>query len=337
MVAYTGGFPLGGVISTVEAANFIPDVWLTDLLRYRRSNLEMARFMRMMPFMGRKGDKIRFPRTGRLGSRVKTAGSPVNYQQRSEEEWFMEINRYVESSFAIDDIVRIQSHIDTRAVYSGEAARALAEDIDNFALGQRASIIGFDSTNSHIQSASRITYADILAAWQVLNERKVPKNNRVLVIGPAHEAAMFNINQFIQSGTFNSGNIANIGRGEIIGTILGMPVVMSTNLVENSLTGLTNGDGATPEPTPGMTGSTYFPDQFGDSVDVYTPTGLTADRYSAIMMHRDCMAMGMQKQAAPTAYFNIDYQEWRVVYTQLYGMKLLRPDHGVIISTDEDA
>lgn len=338
MVAYSGaGAPLGGVISTLEAGNFIPDMWLTDLLRYRRSNLEMARFLKIMPFMGRKGDKIRFPRTGRLGSRLKTAGSPVNYQTRSEEEWFMEITRYVESSFAIDDIVRIQSHIDSRAVYSGEAARALAEDIDNYALAQRASIVGFDSTNSHIETAARLTYADILAGWQILNERKVPKENRVFIIGPAHEAAMFNINQFIQSGTYNAGNTAMINRGQIMGTIFGMPVVMSTNLVENSLTGYTNGDGATPEPTPGMTGSPYFPAQFGDSVDVYTPTGLTAGRYSAIMMHRDCIAMGMQKSPGLSAYFNIDYQEWRVVYTQLYDMKLLRPDHGVVISTDEDA
>ena len=338
MVAYAGGgAPLGGVITNIEAANFIPDRWLTDLLRYRRSNLEMARFLKVMPFMGRKGDKIRFPRTGRLGSRRLIPGSPVSYQQRSEEEWFMEITRFVESSFAVHDIVQIQSHIDTRSVYTGEAGRALAEDIDNYALAQRASIVGADSVNSHIETAARLTYADILAAWQILNERKVPKQNRVFIIGPAHEAAMFNINQFIQSGTYNAGNTANINRGQIIGSIFGMPVVMSTNLVENSLTGYTNGDGAVAEPTPGMTGSPYFPEQFGDSVDVYTPTGLTAGRYSAIMMHRDCIAMGMQKMPRVEAYRNVDYQEWRIVMTQLYDMKLLRPDHGVVISTDEDA
>lgn len=337
MVAYSGGSPLGGVISSIEAQSFIPDLWLTDLLRYRQANFEMARYVRVMPFMGRKGDKIRFPRTGRLGSRLKAAGSPVNYQTRTEEEWFMEITRHVESSFSVDDIANIQSHTDLRAVYTREAGRALAEDIDNYLLAQRASIIGFDSTNSHITSAARITYADILAAWQVLNERNVPKENRVLIIGPAHEAAMFNINQFIQSGTYNSGNTAMINRGQIMGTIFGMPVVMTTNLVENSLTGFTNGDDGTPEPTPGMTGSPYFPLQFGDSFDVYTPTALTADRYSAIMMHRDCIALGMQKMPSVEAYRNVDYQEWRVVQTQLYDVKLLRPNHGVVISTDEDA
>lgn len=337
MVAYAGGGPLGGVISTIEAQNFIPDLWLTDLLRYREANFEMARFTHVMPFMGKKGDKIRFPRTGRLGSRLKAAGSPVSYQQRSEEEWFMEITRFVESSFAIDDLVRIQSHTDLRSVYTREAGRALAEDIDNYLLAQRASIIGFDSTNSHITSAAPITYADLLAGWRVLNERRVPKENRVLIVGPAHEASMFNINQFIQSGTYNAGNTADIKRGQIMGTIFGMPVVMTTNLTENSLTGFTNGDDGTPEPTPGMTGSPYFPLQFGDSVDVYTPTALTADRYSAIMMHRDCIAMAMQKMPSISAYFNVDFQEWRVVQTQLYDVKLLRPDHGVVISTNEDA
>lgn len=338
MVAYSGsGAPLGAVISTPDAGAFIPDMWLLELLRYRRANFEMARFTNIMPFMGKKGDKIRFPRTGRLGSRVKVQGMPVSYQQRSETEWFMEVNRYVESSFAVDDIVKIQSHTDLRRVYTEEAGRALAEDIDNFLLGQRASIIGFDATNSHIESAARITYADILAGWQVLNERRVPANNRVLIVGPAHLAAMFAINEFIQSGTYNSGNIANIPRGEIMGRILGMPVVMSTNLTENSLTGLTNGDDGVPAPTPGMTGSEYFPDQFGDTTDVYTPSTLTADRYSAIMMHRDCIAMGMQKMARPEGYRNVDYQEFRVVNTQLYGVKLLRPNHGIVISTDEDA
>jgi hypothetical protein len=272
------------------------------------------------------GDRIRMPRLGRLGVRAFVPGNPVHYQSRTETEWMMEVDRYMESSFPIQDIVRIQSHTNLRNEYTNEAGRALAEDIDNFLLAQRAAVIGY-SSSSHIVSSSPIDYPTILAANTILDKRKVPQEGRVLIVGVGHKAGLLNEPKFIHK---DYGQISDISRGTI-GEILGVPVVLTSNLTINSLTGYTNGDDGTPAPTPGMAGSPYYPTQSD-----FTITPLTANYYSAILCHPEWLAFWPQKMPMMDVAWSTDYQEYHVVHTQIYGAKLYREDAAVVISTDED-
>jgi len=303
----------------------------------------MSQFTRNVPFQGRAGDTLRLPLLGRLGVNEKLPGTPVTFQSRKEGEYKMVIDQYKESSIAVEDIAQIQSHTDMRQLYTQEAGRALARDIDDFLLGMRAAVLGENpgtgpSNNDHhiVDSNNGISYADILEAWEVLNEKRVPKEGRVLVVSPQQEASMLSAGVLQNTDPRNvltssevNGSPADISRGTV-GQILGMPVVMTTALQKNQSDGFTNGDDGTPGPTPGYNSNAlYYPTQ--DQA-----TGLDNDAdglFSAIMMHRDWCNLAMQKMPSVDAQWSTEYQEWHVVQTQIYGVKLYRPDHAVVIST----
>lgn len=335
-MAYIQNAPLGGSFNLSNTGVFRPEIWLTDLIRYRRTNLVMAQNCRKSSFTGKLGDKIHMPRIGRLGVRPKQSGAPVYFQSRSETEWTMVVDRYMESSFAVEDIAAIQANQDLRSIYSEEAGRALAEDLDNWILGQRAAILGAYPAD-HITSSAPIAYADILAAWQIMNSRKLPKENRMLFISATQEAAMLNIPQFIQNGVYNSGDIANIATGQI-GRILGMPVIMTTTITQNTVTGYKNGDDGVAQPTPGMTNSPYFPTQSAELDDgsIIAPVGLPALYTTAIITYPDWCQLAIQKMPKIDYDWSVTYQEHQVVQTQVYGAKVFRPDAAVLISTDEN-
>lgn len=318
----------GDMISLNEASVFIPEIWSTEIKRYRAEDLEFAKHVKRMPFEGRAGDLIRMPRISRLGVKTKTLKSPIEYQAVTETEWDMTIDRYTYSAFMIEDIVEIQSHTSLRSEYTKEISRALARDIDLALQAERAAIIGADSTH-HVTSSSPISKAEILAAMEILDRERVPSQGRVLIIDPAHKASLLAIDQFVSSD-YVGGRPTETGQ---IGSLYGIPVIIDNYLTLNDTDSLYNGDNdPNPGPTPGMSGSLYYPSQEDGTV-----TALTANYHSAVLLHPDCICLAMQKSPTVKAEWSIDYQAWKVATTQIYGIKLFRPSHGVVISTDEDA
>lgn len=317
----------GDIISLAETQSFVPEIWSTEIFRYRMETLVQAMYTKRIPFEGRAGDLIRMPRISRLGVKPKILKAPVEYQAITENEWSMSVNRYMESSFMVEDIVNIQAHTNLRSEYTTEIGRALARDIDFRLLAQRAAIIGADST-SHVVSTVPLAKADILAAIEIMDRRRVPSDGRVLIVAPAHYSSLLNIDEFINRDYISGSPVEN----GMIGRVYGIPVVVSNNITINSATGLKNGDNdPSPSPTPGMASSNYYPTQEDGTV-----TALTANYYSAMLLSNECIAMAMQQNPKVTSAFDIDYQATKVVATQLYDVKLYRPDHGIVISTDED-
>lgn len=317
----------GDMFSLAETQVYIPEIWSTEIFRYRMEELVFARYVKRIPFVGRAGDLIRMPRISRLGVRPKVLKAPVEYQSVTENEWSMSINRYMESSFMIEDIVTIQAHTNLRTEYTREVGYALGRDLDNRLMAERAAIIGADST-SHVVSSVPLSKADILASIEILDRRRVPSQGRVLIVSPAHYASLLNIDEFINAD-YVDGRPIQTGR---IGAVYGIPVIVTNAMTINSTTGLKNGDNdPIPGPTPGMTGSLYYPTQEDGTV-----TSLTANYYSSVLLHSDCICLAMQQMPKTNSAWDIDYQAWKVVSTQLYDVKLFRPDHGIVISTDED-
>lgn len=317
----------GDMFSPAEAQVFIPEIWSTEIMRYRMEDLVLARYVKRIPFQGRAGDTIKLPRISRLGVRVKASKSPVEYQSVTDTEWSMTIDTYKYSATMVEQLVEIQAHTSLRREYTQELSRALARDLDLALQSERAAIIGADSTH-HVTSTTPISKAEILASIEILDRERVPADGRTLIVSPAHYASLLAIDSFVSSD-YVDGRPVQTGR---IGTLYGVPVVVSNFLGINSTTGLYNGDNdPAPSPTPGMSGSLYYPTQEDGTV-----TALTANYYSAMLIHRDAIALAMQKEPSVDAAWDIDYQAWKIVSTQLYGIKLFRPSHAVIISTDED-
>ena len=294
--------------------------------------------VRTFEMQGMPGDLIHIPEITRLAINDKLPNTPVTLQARTESEFTIIIDRYKEVSFMLEDIIRIQSQYNLRAEYTRESGYALARDMDNHLLGLRGSIQGeanqvvyntTDGTASGTYLA--INRASILAAMQILNEADVPQMNRVMIVSPGQYTDLLTINEFI-STDFRSGMPTMTGQ---IGTLYGnIPVIQSSNVTVNSLTGYTNGAGGTAQPTPGVTGSPYVPTQGSFTSLPYNGDGTaTVDVVTAVLCQRDWAIHVVQQSPRVESERQALFQADAVVSTNIYGSKVFRPDHCVLIHT----
>lgn len=329
-MALPGGAFEGAAVTFLRAAKFIPDVWSAEIKRFRDQRLVMDRTVKKLPMVGRKGDVVHIPAVSRLSVYDKIAETPVTLQARTETEFTIQIDRYKEASFMLEDVVDIQAAYDVRAEYTREAGYALARDLDNAVLALRAVIKNNTGQNLYVTSngtsggtAQAISKAGILAAKQILDEADAPQDNRMLIVSPGQMADMLTVTEFV-SMDYQSNTPTESGK---IGRIYNIDVMMTTQIGTNSLTGYVNGTGATPLPTPGLVGSPYLPSQ-----DTYG-TGLDVGFASAILCHPDWAILAMQQDPRIEHSREVLFQADVLVATQIYGTRIYRPDHAIILNT----
>lgn len=349
MPSYSGpSVNQGSVMGKADQPYFVPESWKTNLIRYRARMFNLANQTMAAPFSGEKGDRIRVPYIGRLKTRKKTAGNPFIFESRKEGEWKMVVDRYTYAAFSVDRKLDLQSHTNLGMEYTKSIGDALAEEIEYALLGERATFISYDSTNNLIQTAVPIAYADMLAAFGRAMELDSNPANWTWNIGPLQYATLFGIDQFTRAVQYNSGDIANIPSGAIVGTVLGSPVVLNQSIRRNSATGLnlggydyqdTTSEDVTLGPTPGFAGSEFLPTQYGSDRFVFSSgidTFCSENRHSALYLHKDAISMAVQLQPEMRAWYSEDYGESRFLGSQIYDIKVQDPQLGIVIETDEE-
>lgn len=348
MVGYAAGPSVGqgSVFAKSDVGPFIPEIWEAVLMRSRTRMMELMRYVDVFPFSGGQGDTLKRPFIGRLRSRRKVAGKPLLFEAKQDGQWEMVVDRLAYAAISIDRKANFFSQIDIARAYAPEMMRALMEDIEYSLLAERATFAGFGA-DSNIVSNAPITYADMLDCYRIMLERDIPPTELVWHIGPRQFITMFTLDQFIQSGVYNSGNIANIQNGTIVGTVLGVPVVLNHNIRRNSFKdgpeplvlggeGYEDVEGGEAIATPGMDDSSpYWPTQYGDDRYNITPTALTEGGVSALLTTRSSIKVAMAMNPVAYTWFNEDYWEDRTAALQLYDIKTALPKEGLVLTTDE--
>lgn len=377
----TGGYK-GSAVDLSNVQVYIPEIWANEVRMFRDANFIASQGVKRIPFEGRKGDTLHIPNVSRAAIYDKMPQTPVNLQSRTDTEYLFTITKYKESSFMLEDIVNIQSQYGLRQYYTKEAGYAMARDMDNFVLGHRAVINSFPSQrilsyndgvsnllgdgtlNAHYTGTpAPLTYAALLLAKQKLDEADVPQSGRMVLVSPAQYIDLLSINQFI---SIDFANTKPVTTG-LIGSILGMEVVMTTQIGVNSLTGYVNGQGAALQPTPGVLGSPYLPDQFiatanapstGGAADLaFSPNWLglpvrsgagatAADAgqtlglfggvnqwATALVVQEDWLALGVQQSIKTESSRETMYLADAFVSSTIYGGRSFRSDAAVVIST----
>jgi len=325
----------GSPFNNNKSAVFIPEIWSTDLIRRRDEKLVMRPCVSMVDFKGRKGDTIYIPYVSDMAVNNKVSGIPVQYQSFSERRWTMVVNRYKEVSFAIDNLTEIQSQNDLRSIYTERSAWALSRDIEYSLLAERATINGYNSGSNVITSGSPFDYTDFLAACERLELDNVPRESLKLLISVKQHKSLL-----VQDVIINSDyNISSMSSSGMVGKLYGVPVYVTNSITTNNPTGYYNGDKsqAVASPTPGMSGSLYYPTQNPTLRDGTTvaPSSLTAGYDTAMLVHPDWGKLAMVKSPSVDADWSTDFQEWHIVQTQIYDCMVYRPDHAVLINTSE--
>jgi N4-gp56 family major capsid protein len=221
--------PLGtNQITGTSIANWRPNVWASEVLRARESNLVLANLVKRYDRdIAAKGQTVEIPNLSNLTAYAKAINTQVTLNAPVETKTTITINQHWESSVVVEDFADAQSAYDTHAEYRQKTGYAIAEKIDNFIAVEMED----DFTQTVGTYGTSLTYETFLDAKEDLDEAKAPLTERYLVVTPHGHRDLLNIDEFIRYDAMGaSGQPSAIKTGKV-GTILGSEVFMSQNLV----------------------------------------------------------------------------------------------------------
>jgi N4-gp56 family major capsid protein len=210
----------------------IPELWSDEIVAAYKNSLVMANVVNKMPMKGKKGDTIHIPKPTRGTASAKAASTQVTLQAATESEVVVTIDKHYEYSRLIEDITEVQAQASLRKFYTDDAGYALAKQVDTdlFAEAQASfdlyEVDGSGNLAAYTANgaANAFTDAALRDGIQLLDDEDVPMDSRVLVVPPSAVNTIRGIDRYMSSDFGGAGVI----KGQI-GTLYGIPVVVSTN------------------------------------------------------------------------------------------------------------
>lgn len=286
-----------GNITKTTADKFIPEYWSPEIRAYLKAKLVLANLVKMVSFVGKKGDKLHIPDVTEMTASAKAASTDVTFKTFTENEFTMDIDKHEESSFRLEDIVEVQSAYNLRSEYTMGAGYALAKDIDSL-LHSVASVsknIGGDgvtawsgSANGNAGNGTDITDDGFRRAIETLDTLDVPGDDRSLVIHPSQKNVLLGIDRFTEYQFLGDGSAIRTGA---FGELYGVKVYVSTQC----------------------------PQLLADDAS-------TAYREN-FFLQKNAVILAMQRDVRTQAAYNIRALAWEVVVDVIFGIKLFRSNH----------
>lgn len=177
------------------------------------------------------GQTLEIPNVSEIDSHLKAQNTLVTLNYNTENKTTIVLDKHYESSFLVEDLVKIQSKYDLRSDYTQAAAYAIARRVD----GTIASVLtaGFPSFGAY---GTPLNDNLILTVNRYLDDAKAPQSDRSLVVTPKGKAEMLAIDKYIRYDAIGVGGSQNSIKNGQIGEIYGVRVYMSQNLVEVATT-----------------------------------------------------------------------------------------------------
>jgi hypothetical protein len=208
----------------VAIANFIPELWSTQLQVAFRKNLVFGNLVNRQ-YEGEISDvgntvKIQTPAAITVGSYAGT----VTYQAPTSTTQSLLIDQDKYWAFEIDDAEALQSNVNLMQAYMQEASYALANTVDADLAGlyTAAGLANIDLTLS-----SGDMYDTMVLAGQQLDVANVPRSGRWVVMSPQGYALLLKTAEFIHA-TPAGDSVARTGE---VGQVAGFTVYVSNNVV----------------------------------------------------------------------------------------------------------
>jgi len=182
------------------------------------------------------GKSAQFPRTGLIGARYHVPGNEILGQQMNHGEVVITVDDLLISDAFIANIDEAKNHYDVRSIYSTEIGRALAKQMDKHVL--QVGVLAARATNviSGLPGGTKITLtgagdetsglklaAALFKAAQILDEKNVPEDGRVVYFRPAQYYALAQATDVINKdwggqGAYSDGKVLRVAGIEIIKT-----------------------------------------------------------------------------------------------------------------------
>lgn len=279
-------------MTITTGAVFIPEVWSPEVLRATENALVMAPLVkRFDSLVTGKGDTIHIPNLTNLTATSKTANAQVTLQSPTETDTTISINNHYESSFLVEDILKVQSNYDLMAEYTSKAGESIARRVDTDLLGEYANF-----TNTDVGSYGQdITDPVFLAADEALDLANAPMEDRYLIVYPTQKTALLKVEKFVKAdwvGQYQSSTMVKTGPNSryMWGDLYGHPV--------------------------------YYTKQIPTTAG--TPT-----QFHNIYFHKEAIALALQLAPRTQSEYRLEYLGNLVVVDTIYGIKTIRADFGI--------
>lgn len=287
---------------------FLPEVWSKETQRATQSALVLANLVKRFDSdVADAGDKLHVPKVSNLSAYAKSANTQVTLNAPTETEFTMDINRHFESSYLVEDRLKVQAKYNILEEYTSKAGYAIGQKIDADLAGLYSSV-----TQTVGNSTTDITDANIVRAIQYLDDANAPQTDRFFVIKPAGLAHVRLIDKFsrfdslgIQPSVVVNGGLATssgsvikrIGPNGLVGTIYNLEVYMTTNLVEEAG---------------------------------------TSDVIHNLVFHKEAFALGLQLKPRTQFQYKQEYLGTLATTDALWGFGLYRSDFCVDFRSDDE-
>lgn len=283
-------------ITTTTAAVFLPTLWSVETLRATEAALVAAGLVkRYDALVQARGQTINIPNISNLIANAKTANNPVQTQAITETQTVLNINKWYESSFEIEDMVTVQANYDLRSEYSEKAGYAIAKQVDTDLLA----LWNTFTTVGQGQYATDVSDATLVGAILQLNLNDMPLENRAFILHPNQLAAIMKIDKFVKAdynGQYQDPTPVKKGPNSryMWGEIYGVPVYYTTNI----------------------------------PVTLATPT-----QTHNVLIHKEAWALALQQAPRLQAAYWLPDLAWKVVVDVIYGVTALRTTGGVEVKS----
>ena len=135
----------------------------------------------------------------------------------------LDLNQNLYVSWLIDPMTAIQSNIPAQLEFARRAAAAQARKIDELIISELGTIA---HAFINVGANANVTYANVLTMVKELEENEAEMSDCVWLVSPTQKEAIFGLAEFKNQYQFGQAVLPS----GVIGTILGIPVVMHSGL-----------------------------------------------------------------------------------------------------------
>lgn len=208
-------------ITVTEAADAIPKLWLATAIGHLKANLALGRYVRRDgdEAVAEQGDTVNIVKRGALTVRTKAANTAVTPDTPTNTKIAVVLDTHEYVAWHAEDVASAKG-IRQGLDYAGDAAMKMAESIEAKLMALYAEIAEEVGTGG-----GGLDEATILAARKKLNELRCPMMNRLLVVSPAAEVDVLELDKMTRADARGDGGAAL--REGSIGRVHGFDVLMS--------------------------------------------------------------------------------------------------------------
>lgn len=173
------------------------------------------------------------PKIGAVSAvNLPASASDVNDPEKSSIDILF--NQHKGVPFIVKNIDAVQQNVNMMEHYTDEAKDAIQDCYDEFCLNGMITEAGTKIKKSDTTN-NKVVKADIVKLINILDKKKAPEKNRYLVISADVKSDMLDIEDFISRD--KNPNASTMKDG-VIGTILGLDVILNTSITKVNASGL---------------------------------------------------------------------------------------------------